>query len=164
MSSLWSGKSRVRVLQKWGALRKVTRDTFSIFSHSCKSDVHIYSQGKCKLSLFSWLQCAFIDSLQVWFCPIIFKIVQTNSKNVPCLCSAVVKLLIQILPGPHWVQLLLLDYLTLTVVLYLQDTVKLAFCLSPVVANCTFSSTSAKCLLKKSKNITPQPYAKFLAV
>ena len=131
LSSLWAGKSRIEVLQKWGALGNITRDTLSIFSCSCKSYVVLYSQGRCKLSLFGWLQHAFIHSLQVWFCLIIFETVKTNSKNVPHLCSAFVKLIIQILPGPHWVRLLLLDYLTLTVVLSLQDTVKFAFCLSP---------------------------------
>lgn len=54
LSSLWSGKSRVQVWQKWGALGNVVHDTLNIFSRSCKSYVVLYSQGKCKLSLFSW--------------------------------------------------------------------------------------------------------------
>lgn len=92
LSSPWPGKSCTRVLQKWGALRNAARDMLNVFSCFCNSDGALYSQGKCKLSLFGWLQRAFVHSLQVRFCPIIFKTVKTNSKNVPHLCSAFVKL------------------------------------------------------------------------
>lgn len=120
-----------RALQKSGALGKVQPDVLKIFSCSCKLFMFSYSRGKYKLSLPNWLQYTFVRLPQLRFCPIIFETVKTNSQNVPHLCSAFVKLLIQILQRPPWVQLLLLNYLTVTVVLSLQDIVKFAFCLSP---------------------------------
>lgn len=121
----------LQALQKSGALGKVQPDVLKIFSRSRKLSVFSYSQGKYKLSLPSWLQYTFVHLPQLRFYPIIFETVKTNSQNVPHLCSAFVKLLIQILLRPPWVQLLLLNYLTVTVVLSLQDIVKFTFCLSP---------------------------------